>query len=151
VTGKIYPKEYDSDSWHANDRVTDNPFQIIKAAEIYGVYRDATTKNLCENLLGQIQSLWLKLMSSADPRVKFAWLHTREEGIETFRLDDHVWIWRAFKALERMDMWQPWTRGSESNKFTIAEIQREILQRFTTKIEESGARMLAGIVTLFDS
>ncbi|KAF7535373.1 hypothetical protein G7054_g5426 [Neopestalotiopsis clavispora] len=143
VTGKVYPEEDKSDSWHADDGLTDTPFQIIKAADTFSVYQDEAAKILCERLLSQVQSPWLKLLSSQDPRVKFAWPHAREESINIFRLDDHVWIWRALKALASMDMWKTWTRGFDNKKYTIVDIQREILQRFTTKTDESGRRMLA--------
>ncbi|KAF7520883.1 hypothetical protein G7054_g12613 [Neopestalotiopsis clavispora] len=144
VTGKIYPSVNDSFSWQAPERVVDAPFQIMKATEVLSFYtREQTARNLCEKLLKQICIPWLQGLQDTDQRIKFAWPHAVEEGINTFRLDDHVWIWRALKALQDLNLLEEWSYISERRQLSITDIQREILQRFTMKNDDSGKRMLA--------
>lgn len=151
MTGKVYPDDDESDSWHAVDGPTDTPFQILKVAAVLELYHDKPTRTLCESFLRQLRDPWLKSLSLADPRVKFAWPHAVEEGINTFRLDDHVWIWRAFKALENLKMWEEWPLGSDKKKYSVVDIQKEMLQRFTVQNDELGKRMLAGTVIILSA
>lgn len=147
VTGEAYPEPVNNGSWQARDGVTDTPLQIIKAAEFAATYPGDTSRTLSEKLLTQLYDPWLKLLHGLDPRIKFAWPHAKEEGIYTFRLDDHVWIWKALKALDVMNIWEGWDRGSDKKGYSISDIQKEMLQRFTTKNDGSGKRMLAGKLT----
>ncbi|KAK0724383.1 hypothetical protein B0H67DRAFT_550166 [Lasiosphaeris hirsuta] len=59
-----------------------------------------------------------------DKRRRYAWPHDLDEGVNLFRLDDHIWVWRALKSLEDLDAW-------------------EVLGRFTTVNDVSRRRMLA--------
>ncbi|KAF3024385.1 hypothetical protein E8E14_014383 [Neopestalotiopsis sp. 37M] len=144
VTGKIYPNEDDSGSWQASEGVVNTPFQILKAAEVSSFYSgDETAQSLCESLVRRIRDPWLERLHNMDQRVKFAWPHAVEEGINIFRLDDHVWIWRAFKALHDLNLWERWNDSSDKRGSSITDMQRETLQRFTMKNDDSGKRMLA--------
>jgi hypothetical protein len=148
VTGKIYPDSSDSLSWQAAEGVVNTPFQILKAAEILNFYTtDQTARDLCKALLKQICVPWLEMLRKMDQRIMFAWPHAVEEGTNTYRLDDHLWIWRALKALHELRLLEGWNYSSDKRKFSIASIQREILQRFTIKNDDSGKRMFAGIST----
>lgn len=147
VTGKIYPHADDSFSWQASEGVVNTPFQILKAAEVLSFYSlDQTARNISESFLRHIRDPWLQRLHEMDQRMKFAWPHAIEEGINTFRLDDHVWIWRACKALHDLNLWERWSHSSDKRQSSLTDIQREILQRFTMRNDDSGKRMLAGTV-----
>ncbi|KAL1848018.1 hypothetical protein VTK73DRAFT_10214 [Phialemonium thermophilum] len=91
----------ESASWKARDALTDTPFQILKATLFHRLYhRDPLDVELARNLVGRVGRKWLQTLEKLDPRWKYAWPHAREDDVNTFRLDDHVWIWRALKALE---------------------------------------------------
>ncbi len=38
---------------------------------------------------------WVQALKKADMRECFAWPHSQEGETSIFRLDDHVWIWKA--------------------------------------------------------
>lgn len=60
------------------------------------------------SFLTEMAPSWLASMQRLDKRMNYAWPHAENEGVETFRLDEHVWIWRALKSLEikgRQELW----------------------------------------------
>lgn len=104
VTGKIMPKI--SEAWQPRDSITDTPFQIIKICDFHGLYSNEDDKDCVRPLLGRVWRSWLQELDKLDKRASYAWSHARDEGIDTFRLDDHFWLWKALKSLEDMGLWK---------------------------------------------
>lgn len=187
-TGRIMPPAESSDTWQPRDAITDTPFQILKMADYHSFYnkgggrkrkeddrgrlvedvknrRMEDDEETVHSLLGKIRESWLRELNKLDKRASFAWPHARDEGINTFRLDDHFWVWKALKSLEDLGFSgnQPLlkpvedeksdTTASETKKkeefarvakrLLSGDVQRGILQRFTTENDVSRRRMLA--------
>lgn len=156
-------------SWVAGESLLDTAFQILKAAAFMelGFGNEVGTK-----LMSEWAPPWLMSMDKLDKRKKYAWPHAELEGVSSFRLDDHVWIWRALKSLEKNNH-RTWgliskkvkdanelgnveIRGeitfNQLSKFDVARlrktfaseiVQREVAKRFTTKNDVLQKRMLA--------
>lgn len=128
VTGRAVPlveglDEWDSeDSFVLKDAATDNPFHIIKACRFIETYPGESEVGLA--FLKSICFPWVSMLSKADKRGKFAWAHRNTIGHETklFRLDDHVWIWKALKSLQERGIWSEAEWNSSS---TIDDIARD--------------------------
>lgn len=176
----------DSQSWQPQDALTDMPFEVLKLTS-YTRLLNAESKEM-EDLLDLMKDVWvpwLHELDDLDRRGAFAWVHTQDDGINTYRLDDHVWLWRSLAALKDLGLWdhQPlfnsandgniswsgrgdrWIRhiydldgtSGDTTKLKPAfdkfseivkrllpvDVQRGVLQRFTTENEVSRKRMLA--------
>lgn len=122
VTGRAVPlveglDEWDSeDSFVLRDAVTDNPFHIIKASNFIEFYKEESDVGLA--FLKSICFPWVSMLSKADRRGKFAWPHRNTVGQETkiFRLDDHVWVWKALKSLQERGIWSEAGLNDSSSK-----------------------------------
>ncbi|KAK7701669.1 hypothetical protein SLS64_010117 [Diaporthe eres] len=103
VSGKLMIKPGLSDSWVAENSLLDTGFQILKVAACMEIWDDKDIEfGFATDLMSEWAPSWLLLMENSDKRKKYAWPHTEKEGIKTFRLDEHIWIWRALKSLETM-------------------------------------------------
>lgn len=105
LNGEIMPKG--GESWQPPDSATDTPFQILKLAS-YKQFIDEEDDVRMERLMELLQDVslpWLHEIDDLDRRRVFAWPHSHDDGINTYRLDDHVWIWRGLKALEEAGLW----------------------------------------------
>lgn len=98
VTGKVMPQ--DGNTKQPPDTMTDTALQILKLAEFGDLSPDAKQKNVTHQLIDDIHIPWLVELDRLDIRQAYAWPHTVDEGINTFRLDDHFWIWKALKFLD---------------------------------------------------
>lgn len=96
VTGNLIAT---CDSTVSGYSLTDTGFQILKAAACV----DLWGKTLAIDLMSQWAPSWLVLMETLDKRRLYTWPHDDYAGFNTFRLDEHVWVWRALKALEMED------------------------------------------------
>ncbi|KAH8431613.1 uncharacterized protein LDX57_009270 [Aspergillus melleus] len=104
---------------------------------------------------------WVNALDKANKRDAFAWPHSTRAGMNYFRLDDHVWIWNAIKAISIIlgwdtmakgnfksrekvdkDSWQ-YQRNELMRRYEPEKMKREILQRFTTVHDVSKERILA--------
>lgn len=142
------------------ENIPHTAFQILKALEFSKAFSDDEE---CDSwLVGEIISRWgrgmLRWLERYDRRESLSWYHKEDEGLKVFRLDDHVWIWRALRAMEdeRYGVWDV-LRGSplgpeESDaeemsrlrrKFASRTVQREVLRKFTTEHEILRKRMVA--------
>ncbi|KAK8030229.1 hypothetical protein PG993_011520 [Apiospora rasikravindrae] len=139
-------KDKDTNSWLAEDSPLDAAFQIIKVdyyAQL-GPEQDATARNA----LPGISVAWLTALGAKEHRKSFTWPHAARDDFNVFRLDDHIWIWRAIKATNEWDL-SSWIKESApanrpADGFSHREVQREVLRRFTTNNDDiSGERMLA--------
>lgn len=90
-----------SGAWVATESILDTGFQILKAAAFMELWDgNSGEAKLTAELMSDWAPSWLISMENADKRGKYAWSHTEKEGVKTFRLDEHVWIWRALKSLD---------------------------------------------------
>lgn len=193
-TGKLMSRELGS-SWLPRDSFTDTAFQILKITDYLRLEKKSAGDIPPEirALLDDIRTPWLYELNDRDRRHFYAWPHAQDDGINTFRLDDHYWIWKALESLEsvyieskgppqpkmssvgesrdreelpstRMDQWLRFLesidhQGDDESQARIkaarerfsevirrlrsTEVQRRILQRFTTENDLSRQRMLA--------
>lgn len=103
-TGKLMPRV--SNSWQPKDSFTDTAFQILKIVDYFRFVERKNIGSLSEicDLLDDIRIPWLYELDAQDHRQVYAWLHDQDDGINTFRLDDHYWIWRALESVESLDL-----------------------------------------------
>lgn len=116
VTGKLMVKPKLSESWVANDSLLDTGFQILKAAawtELRAT--NYTAAEFEAELMSHWAPSWLLSMEKSDKRKKYAWPHAEKEGVNTFRLDEHVWIWRVLKSLEQNNR-RVWDKISDNSR-----------------------------------
>ncbi|KAK8062097.1 hypothetical protein PG997_014194 [Apiospora hydei] len=134
-----------SPTWLPKDSLLDTAFQIIKVedySELDGEF-GATARSLIQGATCN----WMAELKEKEHRKSLAWAHACE-SLPTFRLDDHVWIWRALKATDHPDM-STYLKNNEASKkpatiFSYREVQREMLRHFTTRNDDIfGTRMLA--------
>lgn len=167
MSGKAVPKQESSQTWVPRGHVRNTAFEILKAIEFANAFDE--DKYGYSSLVGEMISGWgldwVRRLERTDKRGSTTWHHKREEGLKNFRLDDHVWIWRALKAMEheRHGAWaflhdkaqheggnteglKPSTAEqipSRSRKFSSRTFQREVLRKFTTNNEVLRKRMVA--------
>lgn len=150
------------------ENIPHTAFQILKALEFSKAFSGYEE---CDSwLVGEIISRWgrgmLRWLERYDRRESLSWYHKEDEGFKVFRLDDHVWIWRALRAMEddRHGAWEGLQdsarhgdRGSPAGpeesdaeemsrlrrKFSSRIVQREVLRKFTTEHEILRKRMVA--------
>lgn len=127
-------------SWVAEGRLLDTAFQILKASACMELWE---TINIEPNLMSQWAPSWLIAMAKLDKRKKYAWPHAEYAGVKTFRLDEHVWIWRALKSLELKDhgAWNEMSDQAsrpENNQDNPAQLSRhrfaKLRQTFSSEI-----------------
>lgn len=102
VTGRLAVEPKVCLSWMPGDGLLDTGFQILKAAACTDL---CTGTDTTANLMSEWAPSWLDSMDRSDKRRKYAWPHAENEGVSTFRLDEHVWIWRALKSLDDRQAW----------------------------------------------
>lgn len=103
VTGETQDHQ-DSDTWQPPNSVTDTAFQILKITEYASAYGNEALRSV-QPLLTKVFVAWLHDLDRLDPREKFAWPRPKQDGVVTFRLEDHFWVWKALKAMEDNEMW----------------------------------------------
>ncbi|KAG6357291.1 hypothetical protein INS49_015169 [Diaporthe citri] len=125
---------------------------------------------------------WFHELDRLDKRASFSWPHGTDEGVETYRLADHFWIWKTLKVLDDLGVFdhqlatkfreaeQLIWKGEEHNwmlqlyttnahgllferfyeqfgktvkRLNPGDVQRGVLQLFTTENDVSRKRMLA--------
>ncbi|ROW15591.1 hypothetical protein VPNG_02145 [Cytospora leucostoma] len=140
--------------------ITDTPFQILKIVDCIQCYSNKGNEDMLRQLLGEVQAPWLQELHKIIQGKKFAWPRSKDAGVDKFRLDDHFWVWKALKSLEDLGVCsnqQPrepvaldTTPGFDVREFAkvakrlqSGNVQREILQRFTTENDVTRKRMLA--------
>ncbi|KAI3392627.1 hypothetical protein diail_5445, partial [Diaporthe ilicicola] len=167
VTGEQMVKPAESLSWSAEASLLDTAFQILKAAA-YMQLEDGD--KIAAELMSRWAGSWLESLRDCDKRKKYAWPKGEEEGVSVFRLDEHVWIWRALKSLEQTSDESPersqqaqlglrtdgqvvsggspapdWQEELERLReiYSPEVVRREISRRFTTENTVLRKRMLA--------
>lgn len=97
---------HDSDSWQPRNSFTDTAFQILKIVDYLKFMQSSIKESPPEirHLLADIRIPWLYHLNDRDRRRVYAWPHAQDDGINTFRLDDHYWIWNALESMENLGM-----------------------------------------------
>lgn len=111
VGGQIMPT--DSMSWQPDDSITDTPYQILKVTSyVNWLKTEQKIRSLEDRRLGHFMAVlrdvwvcWIHELDDLDKRKAFAWRHKSEDGLNTYRLDDHVWLWRSLSELYELDLW----------------------------------------------
>lgn len=86
-----------SQSWIAGDSNMDTAFQILKAAASIEI---SVGNDVAAGIMSEWTRFWVSSLEETDHRRKYAWPHAEDNGVNSFRLDDHIWIWRALKSLD---------------------------------------------------
>jgi len=165
VDGNIMPS---SDSKVLND-LTSTPYQILKAFEYYQTFGDEGVEVVVNWLRGENGSAvmsWIEKLDKESVPDSYAWRHPNSSDPARYRLDDHVWLWSALRAISVILKWdfenKKAKRRSKSKrndqsdeslkeddqqdlrrKYDPSSIQREIIRRFTTEMELLKQKMLA--------
>lgn len=142
VTGKAMHR--DTMSWQPDDSLTDTAFQLLKAGYCVKFYQENAPSSLAlaTEIIENSGGPWIENLEKLDRRGCCAWPHAQQADTDVFRLDDHVWIWRALKIIEDSGLW-PKRAESEKGMKRPRDVQQEILRRFMTENETSRKRMLA--------
>lgn len=161
VTGEAISNGH-STSATSTESLTDTPFQLIKLAD-YARLFELGKKDV---LFGELKSLakhWIQQLETANAREFYAFPRpkTGPTTLQKFRLDDHVWIWRALRVVKDIGLGnepenlkrqrkmsgrslERTTQESKLNsRYSPAVFQKHALRRFTTENPVSKQRMLA--------
>lgn len=130
-------KREPSESWVCEERLLDTAFQILKAAACMELWERS---DIPSKLMSEWAPSWLIAMANSDKRKKYAWSHAEYERVRTFRLDEHVWIWRALKSLELKDheAWNEMSTRFENHQHIPAQLSRhriaQLRQTFSSEV-----------------
>lgn len=139
-------------SWMPGNALTDTAFQLIKVAEFASLYPDDGMKKAAldriqiPSKIPAIFESWVKDLQNRDKRGYFAWSKHRTDDVNVFRLDYHIWIWKALKSVEDLGLSKQASSGDDPlplPPITSSGVQKETLNHFTTLNDVSGKRMLA--------
>lgn len=125
-----------------DDSLTDTAYHVLKTLEFTSLCNEEDDFNIAKNAIKTACRPWIKHLEKLDVRACSAWPHAHRVGTNVFRLDDHIWIWKALKTIEDLALLP---RGKD-DKFLLGssrEVQQQILRRFTTENETLKKRMLA--------
>ncbi len=171
VNGRIIKQ--DGTSWTAlpSNSPANMPAQILKACEYLEIFQESADFAHVLKGLGPLVNAWLKLLHKNMNHRAIAWRHASDSVIPTFRLDDHIWIWKALDSNEKLlakvehrqisfptsdleTLWKLKSNLSSTGKhqtdvpahgpwdYSAAGTRKQILRRFTTEIEISKKRTL---------
>jgi hypothetical protein len=120
VNGQIMPKG--SGSWQPDDAITDTPFQILKVTAYVKWLQtlhqiDSLEDQRLRHYMALLRDVWAYLipeLDDLDKRKACAWRHASEDGLNIYRLDDHVWLWNSLNELHDLDMWSLTEESSRS-------------------------------------
>lgn len=120
VNGQIMPN--DSDSWQPDDAITDTPFQVLKVTAYVKWLRTVHKIERLEDeslrvymaLLRDVWAYWIHELDNLDKRQACAWRHANEDGLNTYRLDDHIWLWNGLTELHSLGFWSLTEASSKS-------------------------------------
>ncbi|CAN9254309.1 unnamed protein product [Alternaria alternata] len=111
---KILVRENDWD-----ESLTDTPFQLIKLAD-HGRLFKLDKDGIFLTELKALATSWVQVLETANARGFYAFPRPKTDPttLNEFRLDDHVWMWRALSAVKDM------VRGNELGNFKLRSTRR---------------------------
>ncbi|OHE95463.1 hypothetical protein CORC01_09196 [Colletotrichum orchidophilum] len=101
-----------SESFIPSNSFTDTPFQLMKASEFSSLYNSKDDRDLARQVIRKVGKAWVDTLHKSDKRTSHVWPHAQDEGCNKYRLNEHVWIWRALRAIE-----DDRQRSSDTKKF----------------------------------
>ncbi|KAL9105665.1 MAG: hypothetical protein Q9227_009214 [Pyrenula ochraceoflavens] len=171
VDGTVIVQVSDNSTELPSDSPTNMPLQILKVTEYLKVFMSQEDFDLVSLPLSELVRSWVKVLASTKNHLTTTWQHLPDSAdITTYRLSDHVWIWRALQSIERLikdlealnssslntstktlltlrDCFFNGQRkgdgDSERLSFTVEELRRQVLKRFTLENEVNKKRMLS--------
>lgn len=151
--------------------LAETPLQILKYSDFVTAMEERFEHNLKPSAKSRLKCVipnWLQTLEKTDKRGFSAF---PQPGTQHYRLEDHLWIWKALKSIENLDLGthlraegayeEQRTRNSIMNfaedgatkapesmtslfgDYRPEQIQRKVLKRFTTENASSGRRMIA--------
>lgn len=151
--------------------LADTPLQILKYSDFVTAMDERFEPNLKPSAKSRLECViphWLQTLEKTDKRGFSAF---PRPGTQQYRLEDHLWIWKALKSIENLDLGaylraegcyegqrirmkfmnfaeDGSTKAPESmtpllGDYRPEQIQRKVLKRFTTENAASGRRMIA--------
>ena len=133
VTGTAMPSE--GSSWKPENALTDTAFQLVKVSEFDSRYSGAAMKDSdlkhIRSKVPDIYQSWTRDLQNRDKRQYFAWPKRQTEVVNIFRLDDHIWIWKALKSVEDLSksVRAYFEEDPLNPQMTSALVQKEILNQ----------------------
>lgn len=153
------------------DSPANMPMHILKATEFLTVFKEPKDHVFVSEWLPSFVKAWIKTLIKTKNHLATTWRHLPDDAdIATYRLSDHVWIWRALQSIENLIMRvedinrssphaslekilelrnhyrNRRNRGDGAEprlEFTAEELRRQILRRFTIENDISKKRMLS--------
>ena len=147
------------------------PMQILKVTEYLTVFKEQTEFIFVAKWLPPLVKSWFQCLKDTKNPLATTWRHLPEgPDIATYRLSDHVWIWKALQSIEQLIsdvqaahhssphasmesilelrncLSSRKTRGNKAEfklEFTADELRKQILRRFTLENDVSKKRMLS--------
>ncbi|KXH61790.1 hypothetical protein CSAL01_07903 [Colletotrichum salicis] len=55
---------------------------------------------ILKRVIRKVDKAWVDTLAKSDKRGSNDWPHAQDEGYNKYRLNDHVWIWRALRLIE---------------------------------------------------
>ncbi|KAK1536796.1 uncharacterized protein CCOS01_02116 [Colletotrichum costaricense] len=100
VTGRIMPSDTGFGSFMPSNSFTDTPFQLMKVAAFSSLYNTKVDRELARQVIQRVDKYWIDTLQKSDKRTSHVWPRAQDEGCNKYRLNEHVWIWRALTAIE---------------------------------------------------
>ncbi|KXH35843.1 hypothetical protein CSIM01_00557 [Colletotrichum simmondsii] len=100
VTGEIMPFNMGFGSFMPSKSFTDTPFQLMKVATFSSLYNSKVDRDLARQVIQRVDKYWIDTLQKSDKRTSHVWPRAQDEGCNKYRLNEHVWIWRALTAIE---------------------------------------------------
>lgn len=98
-TGKVMVDANDG-SFLPSDSFTDTPFHLLKISAFMNTHNSNDDRKLARRVIHRVAKAWLHTLDKSDKRTSHVWPHAQDEGYNKYRLNEHVWIWRALKIIE---------------------------------------------------
>lgn len=152
------------------DSPANMPTHILKVTEFLTVFNKPKEFSFVSEWLPSFIKSWFRNLMNSKNHLTTTWRHLSDRpGIATYRLSDHVWIWRALQSIEKLisDVEEnssldradvesilnlrdflPGRRNRGDGpglklEFTAEKLRKQILQKFTLENSISKKRMLS--------
>lgn len=149
ATGKLIMAVESDSRPDSPDSPASMHFQILKYASYALKWDEQDVKDTFEKEV----KVWIEELDARNTRGFSAFAaYLLGVGDLKYRLEDHVWIWRLLRSVEKLGLGQLITtkrksikdeKSSLSEDYSAVEFRRKVLRRFTTENSISKQRMIA--------